>query len=123
MSVGSQVQMRVPATDRAPVVNQLEVDVEQGHIAVRGELDLATVERLSSALARAGDGRHQPVVVDLRQLHFIDSTGISVLFRANAALSAQRRRLEILVAPSSCIQRAFEVSGVAALLDIRPTAA
>ena len=46
-----------------------------------GELDLASSPALEQELDKvAGEGL---IVVDLRQLEFIDSTGLSVLIRAN----------------------------------------
>jgi len=48
-------------------------------ITLRGELDLATVPRLEHALANAGE---DVVVIDLRGLTFMDSTGVRVLLEA-----------------------------------------
>jgi anti-anti-sigma factor len=47
-------------------------------ITLRGELDLATAPRLEHALADAGED----VVIDLRGLTFMDSTGVRVLLEA-----------------------------------------
>ena len=50
-------------------------------LTLRGELDLATVPRLEHALANAGED----VVLDLRGLTFMDSTGVRVLLEAAEA--------------------------------------
>jgi anti-sigma B factor antagonist len=47
-------------------------------VSLRGELDLATAPRLEHALAEAGDR----VLLDLRGLTFMDSTGVRVLLEA-----------------------------------------
>jgi anti-sigma B factor antagonist len=47
-------------------------------LTLRGELDLGSAPRLERALADAGDD----VVLDLRQLTFMDSTGVRVLLEA-----------------------------------------
>jgi anti-anti-sigma factor len=47
-------------------------------LVLRGELDLATAPQLEHALAAAGDG----VLLDLRGLTFMDSTGVRVLLEA-----------------------------------------
>ena len=46
-----------------------------------GELDLASSPALEEELDKVVGRR--PVVVDLRELNFIDSTGLSVLVKAN----------------------------------------
>jgi anti-sigma B factor antagonist len=47
-------------------------------LVLRGELDLATAPRLEHALAEAGEG----VLLDLRGLTFMDSTGVRALLEA-----------------------------------------
>jgi anti-anti-sigma factor len=47
-------------------------------IALHGELDLGSAPRLEQALAEAGDD----VLLDLRGLTFMDSTGVRVLLEA-----------------------------------------
>lgn len=59
--------------------------IERNRVIVtpRGELDLATVPRLEIELVHArSTGR--AVVVDLRQLTFMDSTGLHLLMRFDA---------------------------------------
>jgi anti-anti-sigma factor len=48
-------------------------------IAVRGELDLDNVELLDQAIREAEDGDSKRIFLDLRELSFIDSTGLSLL--------------------------------------------
>jgi anti-anti-sigma factor len=77
-----------------------------------GELDLATAPALEAALARAfeaaGSGR---VVLDLRELEFIDSSGLRTL------LTARKRADEAgagfsLVAGHRGLERTLEIAGV-----------
>jgi anti-anti-sigma factor len=49
-------------------------------VALHGELDLATAGRLQAALDGAD---RRPVVVDLRGLTFMDSTGVRTLLQAS----------------------------------------
>jgi anti-sigma B factor antagonist len=75
----------------------------------RGELDLATVETLSAALD--GIDRSGRVVLDLRGLSFIDSTGLRLL----VALYRQSERdgfALLLVAPEAPVDRAIQLSGL-----------
>ena len=56
-------------------------------VVTRGELDLATAPELEAAHPGALDGG-QDVVVDLRELEFMDSTGLRVLVAAHARARA-----------------------------------
>jgi anti-sigma B factor antagonist len=75
----------------------------------RGELDLATVETLSAAL----DAVENPdrLVLDLRGLSFMDSTGLHLLVTLHER--AQRDGFQLtLVAPAAPMDRAIRVSGL-----------
>src|SRR5690348_16947787 len=52
-------------------------------LTVMGELDLASAPALEDELEKAMNCGTECVVVDLRALEFIDSTGLSVLVRAH----------------------------------------
>lgn len=75
----------------------------------RGELDLATVGTLRAELeAIEGCGR---VVLDLRGLSFIDSTGLCLLVSLHRR--AQREGFALtLVMPPEPAQRAIELAGL-----------
>ena len=47
-------------------------------LAVGGELDLRTSPELEEQLTRAFDGGAELVILDLRQIEFMDSTGLRV---------------------------------------------
>ena len=75
----------------------------------RGELDIATVETLRAAL----DGIESPgrLVLDLRGLSFIDSTGLHLLVALHQR--AQRDGFQLtLLAPAAPIDRAIELCGL-----------
>jgi len=78
----------------------LEVHIDGGpRVAVRGELDMATSPELTSALESLEKTEVQRVVVDLSKVTFIDSSAISALVRAKAALEA--RGAMLVIAPAS----------------------
>ena len=75
-------------------------------ITVRGELDLATAPTLERALA--AQTRHKrPLVLDLRDLSFIDATGLGVLLRADA--DARRHHAELKLIPGNAVTRLLEL--------------
>jgi anti-sigma B factor antagonist len=90
----------------------------RAHLSLRGELDLATAPELEELLnARVDAG--QEVVVDLRDLEFMDSSGIRVLVAAHARAGRTGTRV-IVVRPTadSAVAKIVEVSGLDGELNI-----
>jgi len=85
-------------------------------IAVRGELDLGTAPELERALetARAA-GR--PIVLDLRELSFMDSTGVRLLLIA-AEDARDGVPLRMLGPASGDALVALQETGIASLLPL-----
>jgi anti-sigma B factor antagonist len=48
-------------------------------VEIRGELDIATSSRVRDLLSEAASDDDRPLVVDLRECPFIDSTGLATL--------------------------------------------
>ena len=86
-------------------------------ISVSGELDLASSPALEEELERVAQSDAQLVVVDLRGLEFMDSTGLSVLVRAHQRAEENGRRLG-LVNGSQQVQRLLTLTGVADRLTL-----
>jgi anti-anti-sigma factor len=75
----------------------------------RGELDLVTVETLRAALD--GIESTERLVLDLRSLSFIDSSGLHLLVALHQR--AQRDGLRLtLVAPAAPVDRAIQLCGL-----------
>ncbi len=89
-------------------------------IVVSGELDLATSPALEEQLQLVSDGGVDLLVIDLRRLEFMDSTGLSVILRAHQRLAEQGRRLS-LVKGSAQVQRLLDLTGVAQRLVLVET--
>jgi anti-sigma B factor antagonist len=81
-------------------------------ISVSGELDLASSPVLEEELDRVAQSDAELLIVDLRELEFMDSTGLSVLVRAHQRAEEQGRRLG-LVNGSQQVQRLLTLTGVA----------
>jgi anti-sigma B factor antagonist len=80
--------------------------------APRGELDLATAPDFEAAIADALDGG-KPVVIDLRELEFMDSSGVRVLITAHARAGDHAERLTLVrPAPGGTVERILEIAGV-----------
>lgn len=94
-------------------------------VVVRGEVDVSSIPEMSEVMEaeiRASEGAF---VVDLCDLEFLDSSGLSALMRARALLGQQDRALAV-ICPPGAVRRLFDVAGVADLLflyESRPAAA
>ncbi len=85
-------------------------------VRVTGELDIATVPTLERDL-REAELHARLVVIDLRQLAFMDCSGVHALVSASARAGRVGRRL-ILVRGPAQIDRVLALSGVSAALEI-----
>lgn len=79
-----------------------------------GELDIDSAPVLDEALRRAADAE-TPVTVDLRELTFMDSTGLHLLVDAATRLERSGGSLT-LVRGRPEVQRVFEITGLDARL-------
>lgn len=82
-------------------------------LAVAGEIDASEHQRITDALAAITD---EAVVLDLRQLGFIDSTGL----RAFVLFAQQRHGAgrKTTVWASSAVQRLLELTGLGPLFEL-----
>ena len=76
-----------------------EGGLDAAWVRVTGELDIATAPALAEVLGQAEE-RAQRVVLDLRQLTFMDSAGVHVIVDANLRATAAGRRLVLVRGPA-----------------------
>jgi anti-sigma B factor antagonist len=90
-----------------------EVSPEPGTVRLRpiGELDLATVPTLQTHITELREAGHRHILLDLRGLLFIDSTGLRLILRHDA--EARRDGFSLALVPGSPeVQRVFDIAGV-----------
>ena len=85
-------------------------------IALRGELDLATVSDFERHLAPVENDGVSAIMLDLRELTFIDSVALHSLIRARERATMNGKRL-ILVGARPSARRLFELTCTEYLLD------
>jgi anti-sigma B factor antagonist len=78
---------------------------DAGVLAVTGEIDVTNAAEFTSAITSRVDSR--PVVIDLSDLHFLDSAGFATLDDLLA-----RRAITIVIAPHSRLRRAAALMGL-----------
>ncbi|GAB2895922.1 hypothetical protein GCM10027074_74370 [Streptomyces deserti] len=88
-------------------------------LTLAGEIDHHTGEQLSTALDVSDTARPR-IVIDLRQVTFMDSSGINILIAAHQAVTAAGGWLR-LAGPTGSVMRILQLVGVDALIDCRPT--
>ncbi|WP_121251660.1 STAS domain-containing protein [Solirubrobacter pauli] len=82
---------------------------------VHGELDIATAPELVDLLARLRHHRHA-VVLDLAEVTFMDSTGLTTLMDAHRAAEEDGWSFTVRRA-SPAVRRVFELANVTGVLD------
>lgn len=87
-------------------------------VELEGDLDLVSAQAAGDAL-QAAQGAGSPVVLDLRALRFIDSSGLRVVLEAQRRATPSSGGAGLQVAPGDGdVRRVFELSGVGGLLTL-----
>ena len=86
-------------------------------LAVAGELDLATSPALEQEMERVRDADVDLLIVDLRDLRFMDSTGLHALVKAHKQAHDTGRRFAV-VQGGAQIERLLDLTGVGDLLVV-----
>jgi anti-sigma B factor antagonist len=86
-------------------------------VVLEGELDIATTPRADAELRRVEQNGARVIVLDLRQLTFMDSTGLRLLVAADARARDAGHRLAIVRGPPA-VHRVLEITGLDAKLDV-----
>lgn len=86
-------------------------------IAVAGELDLSSALTFDEEVRRAEDRRPSTLILDLRRLRFMDSTGLRLIMSAHSRARKRGRRLAIVLG-SEPVRRLFRLAGVTRRLEI-----
>jgi anti-anti-sigma factor len=87
------------------------------HVAVHGAFDLQAAYEFDDAVRRIEDSGSPCVIVDLRDVHFLDSTGLARLVALRRRCRRDRRRL-VLVRGRRAVHQLFAVAGVADQFEI-----
>jgi anti-sigma B factor antagonist len=87
------------------------------HMRLSGELDISSATKVEDELARVEPGRPDVIVLDLRGLDFMDSTGLRLLIAADARAREEGRRLTIVKGPEP-VQRVFRITRLEERLEL-----
>jgi len=85
---------------------------ERGEVIVvrlRGELDIAASADVGESIGAGVPNSARGLVVDLRALEFIDSSGVAMLFGLARRLGERRQVLRVVVTPGGAVGRVLEL--------------
>jgi anti-sigma B factor antagonist len=108
--VGGLYELREELLERA-VKRQIRV------VAVSGELDMAAAPAFEQTLAELG-ARDGPVILDLSDVTFMDSTAIGAMLTVRRRANLKRGRFAVVCKPDSEIERMLMYTGLDAAFDI-----
>jgi anti-sigma B factor antagonist len=95
--------------------SEFRVEVEPDRDVVRicpiGEIDLSTVGEVRAQLDELRSAGFRRLVLDLRRVTFLDSSGMRLAFDAHATAAADGIEFAIVPGPAA-VQHTFEVAGL-----------
>jgi len=110
--------MRPDASRYKPFAISVDDGPDEVVLALTGELDIESAGTLEQAVAQVRAADYAEVVLDLRQVEFIDSTGLRVLLSLRN--DAKRTAYGLwLVPPAPPVRRIFEITGTRGLFEWR----
>jgi anti-sigma B factor antagonist/stage II sporulation protein AA (anti-sigma F factor antagonist) len=74
-------------------------------IAIGGDIDLSSADRVRDEIAAAVPHDAKGIVVDLTKTTYLDSTGVRLLFELAERLQARRQRLVLVVSEAALVRR------------------
>lgn len=114
---GPRVVREESAEGAAPGLGiAVSLDGDHVRVALVGELDLGSAVALERKLEEVEARSPATIELDLRRLDFMDSTGISLLFRANRRAREDGRRV-VLLKGEGPIDRILELARVEDAID------
>jgi anti-anti-sigma factor len=90
-------------------------------LSVRGDVDALTAPELTKAIVKVLDSSPSAVIVDLSEVEFLASAGMSVLVEAHERVSASAKLL--VVADGSATSRPIKMVGIDKIVSLYPTLA
>ena len=90
----------------------LEIEQRDDHVVVArltGELDISAAERTGKRIAEAVPSSARGLVVDMSELEFMDSSGVSMLFSLARQVGSHRQQLRVVAPPGRPVSRVLQI--------------
>lgn len=92
-----------------PLEVTIEHDRSTPRVVLTGELDLATAQQLEDELKSVESSEPSKLVLDLRKLEFMDSTGLRAVIAADSRARERGGKVVIVRAPEE-VDRVFRIT-------------
>ena len=89
---------------------ELSSEGERALVAPHGELDMATIPQVEAKLVEARAEGHKTLVLDLRNVTFMDSSGLRLMLVANAEARDDGYSFAIIDGPE-VVRQVLDVTG------------
>ncbi len=100
-------------------VSEESVEQRTRVVAIRGELDMAAAPAFEERLLNCLSGE-TPVILDLSDVSFMDSTAIGALISVRKKANMTRGRFAVVVPPGD-VERMLRITRLDTAFDIVPT--
>jgi anti-anti-sigma factor len=74
-----------------------------------GELDISAADRTGKKIAEAVPSSARGLVVDMSELEFMDSSGVSMLFTLARQVGSHRQQLRVVAPPGRPVSRVLQI--------------
>ncbi len=108
----------IESSPYVPFTISVVPDRNEVALVLEGELDMASAEEVGAAVAELRATGFDRVVLNLRQVDFIDSTGLRTLIGLRNDAKRNGHALTLL-APAPMVGRIFDITGTRGLFDWR----
>jgi anti-anti-sigma factor len=88
---------------------------------VIGDIDMSNAEKIAKALVERTPNHVAGVVADLREVGYLDSAGIHLVYRVRESLRTRGQTLGLVVLPESIVADALRLAGVSENLGVSET--
>ena len=97
---------------------EVEPDHDAAHVIAIGELDIATARIVHEHLARLRDVGSRRLVLDLRQVTFMDAGGLNLVLAWRSQVHADGLVAFDVICGPGVVQRLFAMSNTVGLIDV-----
>jgi anti-anti-sigma factor len=103
-----------------PQLAQLRLEEEDGVTiaSVEGEIDLSNAAELEMAISHAVANEAVGLVVDLANVDYLDSSGVTLLFNLARRVSRRQQELVVVVPGEAHVREILTLSGATETLEL-----
>jgi anti-anti-sigma factor len=87
--------------------------------SVNGEIDLSNAAELEMAISQAVENEAAGLVVDLAQVDYLDSSGVTLLFNLARRVSRRQQEFLVVVPRDAHVREILTLSGATDALELR----